>query len=116
MCQLFVAIVNGSAQRITYAKSKSHATVLAEDGPEALFKLQMGISDAKMPKMVVSGAEKSNIDAKKAGEKRPIEAGEELRHRPGEDSQRPVAGEQHGRRRHPVTLYRSRLAPDLERQ
>jgi hypothetical protein len=70
------------AQRITYAKGKSHATVLQEEGPEALFRLKQGIFDSKTPKLTVSGAEKANIDAEKAKaasakrEREALEAGE----------------------------------------
>jgi RNA recognition motif-containing protein len=68
-------------QRISYANSQSHATVLHEQGPEALYALKMGLHDAleEHQRVTVSGAEKANIDAEKARqrEKREREQEEE---------------------------------------
>ena len=53
-------------KRISYAKSKSHAVIKEEEGPEALYLVKIGLHEAKQPKLVVSGAEKANMDAEAA--------------------------------------------------
>lgn len=85
-------IVLGKPLRIAYAKGKSHATVLQEEGPDALFRVKQGIFDAKAPKLTVSAAEKTNVDAEKAkalSAKREREAAEEDEDEEEETSKRP---------------------------
>jgi hypothetical protein len=60
-------------QRIQYAKSKSHAIIKEEEGPEALYMHKIGLHDAKTERLTVSGAEKA-LEASK--NKRELDQGD----------------------------------------
>ncbi|GAA6062432.1 hypothetical protein JCM10212_003306 [Sporobolomyces blumeae] len=72
----------GKSLRVAYAKSTSHATVAAHEGPEAVYAIKLGLRSADgQPtgpgqKLVVSGAQKRLADEKRK-EKRGRESDEE---------------------------------------
>lgn len=50
-------------QRIHYAKSNSHATILHNEGSEALYHTKLGVAEKKHGKLIVSSAQKDQMDA-----------------------------------------------------
>lgn len=81
----------GKRMRIQYAQSKSHATIRDQEGSEALYMVKMGIHEAKAPRLIVSGAEKANIDAEKA-KKRGLNAdNDDVEEEEEQDEEQPAA-------------------------
>lgn len=71
-----------STQRISYAKSTSHATIAQTEGPEAVYAIKLGLRDAedagKKSKMTVSAAQKKLAnDRRKEKRGRDDEEGDE---------------------------------------
>ncbi|KAM0745766.1 RNA-binding domain-containing protein [Meredithblackwellia eburnea MCA 4105] len=70
----------GKQLRISYAKSKSHATIGLEEGPEAVYAIKAGLQSAleKTSRLTVSGAQRKQMeDSKKAKRGREEEEEEE---------------------------------------
>lgn len=74
------------SQRITYAKSVSHATIAQTEGPEAVYAIKLGLQTAAekkaagRSKLTVSGAQKAAADeakGKRAREERATNGGAE---------------------------------------
>lgn len=68
------------SQRISYAKSTSHATIAQAEGPEAVYAIKLGLRDAedsnKKSKMTVSAAQRKLADERREA-KRGRDGGEE---------------------------------------
>lgn len=88
-----------ASQRISYAKSTSHATVAQTEGPEAVYAIKLGLRDADgadagtKSRLTVSGAQKKLIDQRRQ-EKRGREDEEEEEEEDSDDEPERKKGRQ----------------------
>jgi len=68
--------IHSSGQRVAFAHAVSHATVLAEEGPERLYQLKLGLADADVGRRKVTVSSAQNTAEALAAAKRAREAEE----------------------------------------
>jgi len=68
--------IRSSSQRVAFAHAVSHATVLAEEGPERLYQLKLGLADADVGRRKVTVSSAQNTAEALAAAKRAREAEE----------------------------------------